>query len=124
MKRLQLCSAAWHYKAYAHEQSAKDLAAYAAGEVEARSEKRELWADAHPVPPWVWRQGVRPGTPAKPNAVIASGCFTRPTCGQLGSYDEALRYLRQCGAAGIDGDGDGVPCESFVDSSLAPGWLR
>jgi hypothetical protein len=31
----------------------------------------------------------------------------------LASCDEAVRYLQQCGGAGIDGDGDGVPCESL-----------
>jgi endonuclease YncB( thermonuclease family) len=41
---------AWHYKAYADEQSAKEQAAYAAAEIAARSNHRGLWADAHPVP--------------------------------------------------------------------------
>jgi micrococcal nuclease len=42
---------AWWYRQYApHDTTLAQL------EAEARTAKRGLWADAHPVPPWQWRQ--------------------------------------------------------------------
>jgi endonuclease YncB( thermonuclease family) len=46
---------AWHFKRYAIEQSPEDSAAYARAEVRARAERRGLWADPAPVPPWGFR---------------------------------------------------------------------
>jgi endonuclease YncB( thermonuclease family) len=46
---------AWHFRRYAHEQTPENRAAYATAEAEARAEKRGLWRDARPVPPWEWR---------------------------------------------------------------------
>ena len=48
---------AWHYKRYSDD---KQLAQ---AEKASRREKRGLWADAKPVPPWEWRDRQRP--PAK-----------------------------------------------------------
>lgn len=47
---------AWHYKQYQNEQSEEDRALYAQAEVQARMEKRGLWLDADPTPPWEWRK--------------------------------------------------------------------
>lgn len=47
---------AWHYKRYAHEQAFEDAENYAATEEEARTDKRGLWHDPNPVPPWVFRK--------------------------------------------------------------------
>jgi endonuclease YncB( thermonuclease family) len=47
---------AWWYRAYAHEQTARDRELYAAAEEKARAGKTGLWADASPVPPWDWRK--------------------------------------------------------------------
>jgi endonuclease YncB( thermonuclease family) len=48
---------AWHYKRYEQEQSDYwDRAAYARAEVQARAEKRGLWRDPEPVPPWDFRR--------------------------------------------------------------------
>lgn len=47
---------AWHYKQYQNEQSEEDRALYAQAEVQARMEKRGLWFDAEPTPPWEWRK--------------------------------------------------------------------
>ena len=38
-------------------------------------------------------------------------CDGRQHCSQMGSYDEALFFLRNCPNTKMDGDGDGVPCE-------------
>lgn len=48
-------SFAWHYKAYEREQSANDRKLYDFAEQGARAGKHGLWADAEPVPPWVFR---------------------------------------------------------------------
>lgn len=47
---------AWHYKAYAREQSQADREAYAAAEDAARKFKVGLWRDNEPVPPWEFRR--------------------------------------------------------------------
>ncbi len=46
---------AWHYKAYAKEQSATDRAAYSEAESQAMTRKAGLWGDSHPTPPWEFR---------------------------------------------------------------------
>ncbi len=50
---------AWHYKAYAREQSPADQVAYASAEDEARRARRGLWRDTAPVAPWEFRHGRR-----------------------------------------------------------------
>lgn len=52
---------AWHYKKYAREQSRDDQERYAAAEVSARFARQGLWADAHPVAPWDFRDSRRHG---------------------------------------------------------------
>lgn len=46
---------AWHYKAYAREQSPQDRQRYAEAEEIARGARVGLWRDAQPVPPWDFR---------------------------------------------------------------------
>lgn len=47
---------AWHYKKYRLEQSMDDRTIYAQAEDQARLEKRGLWVDVEPTPPWDWRK--------------------------------------------------------------------
>lgn len=50
---------AWHYKQYAREQSAEDVALYAQAEQGARASHLGLWKDAQPIPPWDYRAAKR-----------------------------------------------------------------
>jgi len=49
---------AWHYKAYANEQSVQERHVYAQVEQGAQAARRGLWQDADPVPPWEWRKAA------------------------------------------------------------------
>ncbi|MBK6744927.1 MAG: thermonuclease family protein [Hydrogenophilales bacterium] len=49
----------WHYKEYAKEQSSEDQARYADAETQARLDKRGLWNEPEPIPPWAWRKMKR-----------------------------------------------------------------
>lgn len=42
-----------------------------------------------------------------------AACGTKTTCGQMSSCAEAYYFLNTCGRTRLDGDGDGVPCESI-----------
>lgn len=46
---------AWFYRKYQREQSSNDQRLYEAAEDAARADKRGLWRDAEPVPPWEFR---------------------------------------------------------------------
>lgn len=46
---------AWHYKAYAGEQSSVDRERYDEAEEEARQSRRGLWREPSPTPPWSFR---------------------------------------------------------------------
>jgi endonuclease YncB( thermonuclease family) len=56
---------AWWYRQYTPNDTT-----LAQLEAEARTAKRGLWADAHPVPPWQWRKGQR--EPARTGAPFLS----------------------------------------------------
>lgn len=47
---------AWHYKAYAKEQSAQDRVRYAQAEEEARERRLGLWVQEEPQAPWEFRR--------------------------------------------------------------------
>ncbi len=46
---------AWFYRQYQRDQSPNDRRLYEAAEDAARADKRGLWRDAAPVPPWEFR---------------------------------------------------------------------
>lgn len=50
---------AWHYKKYEREQSLADRQAYSAAESSAAIERRGLWRDPSPTPPWDFRKSKR-----------------------------------------------------------------
>ena len=84
---------------------------------EAMQVPRGLWAQSNPTPPWEWRK-LHPST--KPGAGSATvqadpptGCGEKKHCSQMTSCKEARFYQTQCGVKSLDGDGDGMPCESL-----------
>ena len=40
-------------------------------------------------------------------------CTGKTKCGEMRTCEEAKFYLNNCGLKRLDGDGDGVPCESL-----------
>jgi endonuclease YncB( thermonuclease family) len=102
---------AWVYRKYA-----KDKGLYRL-EMEAKGAKRGLWAlpEAQRVPPWEWRHAGRSDvTPenSKPRQSGSMSCGTKRTCREMSSCAEAMFYLTRCGLSRLDGNRDGIPCES------------
>lgn len=106
-----LSGMAWWYHYYAGQQSEEDRGRYKSAVTEARARRWGLWQDPDPIPPWAWRRGLR--STLSERASIDASCGTKRYCDQMNSCEEALFYLRNCAAAALDGDGDGVPCESI-----------
>lgn len=116
---------AWHYKQYQSEQTQSDQLTYSNAEVLAKSAKTGLWQDNCPIAPWDWRQGVRTGNcsnstpnpttpvivPSEPSLAVCDK-YRNATCGSFTKCNEARQALA-CGNKQIDGDGDGIPCESI-----------
>ncbi len=48
---------AWFYRYYQKELSRENRKLYAQAEDEARANKKGLWQDKNPMPPWEWRRG-------------------------------------------------------------------
>jgi hypothetical protein len=40
-------------------------------------------------------------------------CGSKRYCREMNSCGEAMHYLNDCGVGRLDGDGDGIPCESI-----------
>lgn len=77
----------------------------------ARNSKVGLWAD---------HEGEKDPKPlsikSSPEAAATSwkfSCGSKRKCGDMGSCDEAKFYLKTCGISRLDGDHDGIPCESL-----------
>ena len=106
---------AWHYKKYEKGQTAPDRVRYSSGEIEARENRRGLWVDPAPVPPWEWRhgKGKRSGRIAPGEKSGSPVCGSKSYCKEMLSCDEAKYYLVFCGRKGLDRDRDGTPCESL-----------
>ena len=86
---------AWWYRKYAG--TNEDLAD---AEREARGEKRGLWQDASPVPPWDWRDGEREGSPVMDDD--PSDYTHWINNGSEKRHRKGCRYF---------GKGDGRPCK-------------
>ena len=102
---------AWVYRQYLKDQTLLQ------DEEEAREARRGLWSlpSTELVPPWEWRKGSRSVT-AKKEPIENNpefNCGTKRYCKEMASCEEARYYLEHCGLSGLDGDGDGVPCEAL-----------
>ncbi len=111
---------AWVYRQYS---SSAELIRL---EAEAKEAEKGLWAlqSDQRVPPWEFRRAKRDagasgsarapaaGSPPVP-ASSEFSCSGKRYCREMVSCAEARFYLGQCGLTRIDGDGDGVPCETL-----------
>jgi endonuclease YncB( thermonuclease family) len=48
---------AWHYSKFAGQQPENEADLYAKAQAKAQAEKKGLWSQSNPVPPWAWRKG-------------------------------------------------------------------
>ena len=98
---------AWVYRQYLRDPKLLEL------EKEAQDSKRGLWSlpDYERIAPWDWRQGKRTRTITDPPEIFT--CGTKIYCREMVSCEEARFYLRSCGLSRLDGDKDGIPCESL-----------
>ena len=105
---------AWEYS---HFHSNKHLLALGK---QAQQEQRGLWSQSgQPIAPEQWRKTH----PDKPHAAKAASpvqvnaaCGKKHLCRQMLSCAEANLYLVHCGVKTLDGNGNGVPCESFCSA--------
>ena len=103
---------AWVYRQYLEDQSLLE------DERVAREARKGVWGlpEAERAPPWEWRaakrgQAQRATEPAEPGKSFA--CGTKRYCREMASCSEARFYPEACGLTRLDGDRDGVPCESI-----------
>ena len=98
---------AWEYSFH---HSNRELVALQA---EAQQAPRGLWAMSSPTPPWAWRK-QHPNVPPPADAASDDpSCEHKKHCSDMGSCEEARRYLAVCGMKYLDADGDGTPCEKL-----------
>jgi endonuclease YncB( thermonuclease family) len=88
------------YCRYATDEALKTL------EQKAREQKLAIWSQAE-IP-----FGACDDSKDKPQITLPVGCGAKQYCRQMESCAEALFYLRECGVTTLDGDNDGLPCES------------
>jgi hypothetical protein len=80
---------AWFYRAYQAELPANVAAVYGLAETRARQEKRGLWADAAPTPPWDFRRGKTVKAPGVKPAATAIGPI-------IGNRNSKIYHLPNC----------------------------
>jgi len=99
---------------------------YAAGNAElkrleqqARNAKRGLWAQAHPTPPWDWRNGERDSASSRKDRFSRSTSSSRQgdqNCSDFDTQREAQDFFERHQPGDphrLDGDNDGVACENL-----------
>jgi endonuclease YncB( thermonuclease family) len=102
--------AAWVYRRYNRNPRLVEL------ETQAKVARRGLWAlpESQRMPPWKWRHGKTEAPAGSSFASTTSfSCGTKHTCGEMTDCDEARFYLKNCELKRLDGDKDGIPCESL-----------
>ncbi len=99
---------AWAYRRYLRDPKLLEL------EKEAQDAKMGLWSlpEYERIAPWDWRQGKRsPTIASEPRQAFT--CGSKTYCREMVSCEEAQYYLHSCGLSRLDGDKDGIPCESL-----------
>ena len=105
---------AWHYVKYSDDADLQRL------EDQARRQRLGLWSASRQQPPWEFRHqeddaaGPAPKRPDR--QPLPTRCGAKRHCSQMTSCGEALYYLRRCRVQSLDGNRDGVPCESLCSS--------
>jgi endonuclease YncB( thermonuclease family) len=112
---------AWAYTRYA------ETVEIINAEDEARASQRGLWKlpPADRDAPWTWRENRRreqrreKGAGASDVPVDSSSfrCGSKRKCSEMSSCAEARFHLTQCSLSRLDGDRDGIPCESLCRGS-------
>ncbi len=97
--------------AWVYPQFAKDKVYFAAHD-QAKAGKVGLWQQAA-IPPWEWRKNKTGQQNTQSTKNTAFTCGTKQYCRQMSSRDEAKFYLKTCGVTSLDGNNDGVPCNSL-----------
>lgn len=104
---------AWVYRQYMKDKT------LLLDEQQAREEKQGLWSlpSTDQVPPWEWRRGTKTNPEALTREQQQESqdftCEGKRKCSEMTSCEEAMFYLNECGVASLDGDKDGIPCESL-----------
>lgn len=108
---------AWAYKEYLTDNEYSEL------ERLAQSNSLGLWSMPDPIYPSDFRHGKRKeakpkAAPVAPNLGVGKPskgftCSGKRFCREMNSCEEAQFYLNKCGVRRLDGDNDGIPCESL-----------
>ncbi|MCP5158502.1 MAG: thermonuclease family protein [Gammaproteobacteria bacterium] len=101
--------AAWVYRQYNHDLELLTL------EAQAKAQQRGLWALPDPIAPWDWRKTRKSQKiEVRSEADRSAGCQPdKRTCKDMINCEEARFYLKHCNRLRLDGDKDGIPCETL-----------
>ena len=80
-------------------------------ELDARLKRRGLWQGNRPVTLWEWRWAQRKVAKAQTLGTDMT-CGSKQFCKQMTNCEEVKFYLNEYGLSGLDGNNDGVPCET------------
>lgn len=102
---------AWEYSHFHRDQRYVNLSQ------QARQSRRGLWAqNAEPMEPEKWRKAhpekFNINNKLYKNQGVAN-CGSKRLCSQMVTCEEAKIFYLHCGVKSLDGDGNGVPCESL-----------
>ena len=106
-RSLVCLGAAWWYEKYAPK--AQD---FRNCELEARRMKTGLWGLSEAINPSDWRRGRITGSNLEEHSVPFL-CGEKRFCRDMATCEEAKYHLTACGVEQLDGDKDGIPCESI-----------